>query len=417
MTDLQSLLTFKKDQGEPHSRFFDLAHEGDRKELTTLLENNPHTQVIDTYESQLLDYFVLQNPWLQIDPPRREQEFSEFRKEHFGDGDSWAAGRWVYLPWRHVLIHVLNDDQYQVVRTGRNRNLITAEEQGKYYNSVIGIAGQSVGNSCTLTIVLTGGGKHLRIADPDTLELTNLNRIRSSIAEITAPKVHMTARQVYELNPYTEMDLFTDGITEENIEKFFDGPPKLDLVIDEIDQLGLKIRLRQEAKKRGIPLLSAVDNGDSGILDIERHDLHDDIEFFHGRAGDDLADRVLNQELPQPQIGQIIGKELVGYDVTEERMQQSLLEIGKSIPTWPQLGTAATLNGALVAAAARRILTGQPLEENRVNASLLAMMEPGYLDETEVRRRAEATEKFGKEFDARIDAFLAQLKKGPNPSE
>lgn len=415
MADIQSLLTSHgASQEVPAPRFFTLSDEGDVEEVALLLDRNPYIRVIDTYESQLLDYFLLQNPWLQNSPTQREEEFTDFKRKHFGERQSWEIGVWVHLPWRHVLVHVLDNGPYQVVRTGRNRNLITPREQKKYYNSVIGIAGQSVGNSCALTIVLTGGGKHLRIADPDTLELTNLNRIRSSIAEITAPKVYMTARQVYELNPYAQIDLFTDGVTEENIEKFFDGPPKLDLVIDEIDQLGLKIRLRQEAKKRGIPLISAVDNGDSGILDIERHDLRDDITFFHGRAGDDLAERVLNQDLPQPQIGQIIGKELVGYDVTEERMQQSLLEIGKSIPTWPQLGTAATLNGAVVAVAARRILTGQSLEDNRVNVSLPALMDPEYMSSEEVQRRAKATEEFSKKFDARIKAFLKQIKKKPS---
>jgi len=167
------------------------------------------------------------------------------------------------------------------------------------------------------------------LADPDTLELTNLNRIRGSIADLTAPKVRMTAQQVYELDPFAKLDLFPKGITEENIERFFDGPPRLDIVVDEVDNLGMKIRLREEAKKRRVPVVMATDNGDSGILDIERHDLYDDILLFHGRAGNNIAKRVLGKRLPLPIVGKIIGEELVGFDIVEERMQNSLLEIGK----------------------------------------------------------------------------------------
>ena len=86
------------------------------------------------------------------------------------------AGQWVYLPWRHTLLHILDDAGFHQVRTGRNRNLITKEEQEKYYNSTIGIAGQSVGNSCTLAMVLTGGGKHLKLADIKPFKVDKLTK-------------------------------------------------------------------------------------------------------------------------------------------------------------------------------------------------------------------------------------------------
>ncbi len=408
--ELKKLLEPQERNQKPAPEFFNLLQESDQRELVELLEKNPHTQIIDTYESQLLDYFVLQNPPLYLNPPERDKQFEEYKKDHYGENEPHQAGKWVYLAWRHTLLHILNDDAYQVVRTGRNRNLILPEEQKKYYNSVIGIAGQSVGNSCTLAIVQTGGGKNMRIADMDTLELTNLNRIRGSITDITSPKVNMTARQVYELDPYANLELFGDGLTEENIEKFFDGPPKLDVVIDEIDSLGLKIRIRQEAKKRGIPVVMAADNGDSGVLDVERHDLQDDIELFHGRAGKDIADKVLNQQLSPPLIGKIIGEDLIGFDIHEERMLDSLLEIGSSIPTWPQLGTAATLNGALVATIVRKILTGQPVIDKRAVFSSPELLVPGYNDPEIKKQRTQKIEEFTQEFNRRMQKFESPSK-------
>ncbi len=372
----------------PRPEFFDLTREKDRTIVSDLLERSPHIAVIDTLETQLKELLTLERPELYQDKARRDTEFLAYRRRYQGEREWWELGLWCYLPWREVLLHLLSDAEFQKVRTARNRNLIPPNEQERYYQSAIGIAGLSVGNSCALALVLMGGGKRLRLADLDTLELTNLNRIRGSIADLTKPKVHMTAQQIYELDPYADLTLFPDGLTEENIVAFFDGPPRLDVVVDEIDNLGLKFRIREEAKKRRIPVIMATDNGDSGLVDIERYDLEPDIAPFHGRGGPDLKDRVVQGPRPPlPVIGRIIGGQLVGWDIVEPRMLDSLLEIGKTIPTWPQLGGAALLNGVAVAVAIRKILTGRPLTNRRGILSLSSALIPEYDSPAQVAER------------------------------
>lgn len=403
-------------QEEPKPEFFDLSREDDRVRLSQLLEAHPHIAVIDRYEQQLKEIFTLEHPPLYADKTRLEAEFPPFREAHYAGREPWQAGVWAYLSWRAVLLHLLPDADFQRVRTARNRNLIPADEQEKYYNSTVGIAGLSVGNSVALALVLMGGGKHLRLADNDTLELTNLNRIRGSIADLTKPKVFMTAQQIYELDPYADLALYAEGLTEKNIQAFFDGPParnasrsdaggpRLDVVVDEIDHLGMKLRIREEARKRRIPVVMATDNGDSGLVDVERYDLDPNVKPFHGRLPEDIAARIrAGEKLPLPVIGTTIGEHLVGWDITEPRMQASLLEIGKSIPTWPQLGGAALLNGVAVAVTIRKILTGQPVTDRRAILSLSSRLIPEYDSPENVEQRRRETEAFVKKLREAFD--------------
>jgi hypothetical protein len=46
-------------------------------------------------------------------------------------------------------------------------------------------------------------------------------------------------------------------------------------------------------------------------------------------------------------------------------MFKSLAEVSKTLPSWPQLGGAATQAGVAIAYAARRIILGQPIDAGR----------------------------------------------------
>ncbi len=208
-------------------------------------------------------------------------------------------------------------------------------------------------------------------------------------------KTEMTARQIYEINPYATVELYSEGLTLENIEQFFEGPPKLDIVIDEIDNLAVKYLIRERAKKHRIAVVMAADNGDNGVVDIERYDEDSETKFFHGRMGEINYEMLTN--LDKFGIGKLITKH-VGPENVTERMQQSLLEMGKTIVSWPQLGGAALLNGSAVAYCVRKILNKQPLEDNRALVSLDEKLIPSYNSEEETARRQRIADGFRKMF-------------------
>lgn len=392
MNNLESLLTAKPDNPpEYEPAIFDLTKTEDQKMVSDLFSTGQIHRVVDDYREEVKEYFQISNP-SGVYAPDFEDKFQSYLASFTKDRPLWQLGRWVYYPWLSSLVHLLEDEAFQVVRTGRNRNLINSEEQNKFYNCTIGIAGLSVGNSVTLAIVLQGGAHHIKIADHDNLALSNLNRIRAGVEFLALPKVIMTARQIYSLNPYAKVEIFQAGLTPDNVGQFFDG---LDLVIDEIDNLAAKYLIREEAKKRRLAVVMAADNGDNGVVDVERYDLDPQPEFFHGRLGEVSYDFL--KSLDKFGIGKYITKH-VGPENVTERMQQSLLEMGKTVVSWPQLGGAALLNGSAVAYCVRKILTVQPLENNRAVISLDEKLTPDYNSTEQMTRRQTVDDNFRKIF-------------------
>ena len=373
---------------------FNLKNQKDCLSLEALFKQNKIQQVSDDYKEQQRELFAVNNPAL-VYTSEFQQKFQEYFNSLTAKEPLWQQGRWIYFPWLSTLTHLLEDQDFQKVRTARNRNLITQKEQEVFYNSVIGIGGLSVGNSVVLSIVLQGGGKHFRIADHDALALSNLNRIRAGIESLGLKKVEMTARQIYALNPYATVEIFPDGLTKDNLEKFFAGPPKLDIVIDELDTMGIKLLIREKAKKYNIAVAMGADNGDNIIVDIERYDLNPETKHFHDRLGAVTYEELSG--LDKFGIGKTITKFLGPENITE-RMQQSLLEMGKTIVSWPQLGGAALLNGVAVAYCVRKILNKEQLESNRAIISLDEHLIPEYDSQSEKEKRRQVAERFKKMF-------------------
>lgn len=373
---------------------FDLKKDEDRSKVEKLFENRNVQKVSDDYEEQLRELFAINNPSQVYQPgfaEATEASVAELKKT----APLWQHGRWIFYPWLSALVHVLEDADFQKVRTARNRNLINQEEQEKFYNAVIGIGGLSVGNSVALAIVLQGGGRHIRLADFDRLALSNINRVRAGVEDLGLPKVEVTARQIYELNPYATVEIFSEGLTPESLERFVAGPKKLDVIIDELDNIAIKYLIREKAKKYSLPVVMAADNGDNAVVDVERYDQDPNLAFFHGRLGDVTYDGL--KSLDKFGIGKTITKHIGPENITA-RMQASLLEMGKTIVSWPQLGGAAWINGAAVAYCVRKIVNSQPLENDRALVSLDEKLIPEYYSPAAVQERKDIADSFKKMF-------------------
>jgi molybdopterin/thiamine biosynthesis adenylyltransferase len=341
---------------------------------------NKKTTIIDKIADQLEELFLLRNPKYRFIKDY-QKDLELFLKKILKGKDLQKIGYWIYYPWNNYLVHSLDEKLLFEIRTARNLYLISKEEQKKFYNARIAIAGLSVGSYAALTITMTGGSKFLKIADPDEISASNLNRIRTGIHNIGVNKAIAVSRQIYEINPFAKLEVIPEGINEKNIEKFL-LKPKVDLLIEEMDNLYLKIKIREIAKKYKIPVIMAADNGDNIIVDIERFDLKPNYPILHGLVkftSNDLKN-IPPQEIPK------YTAQIAGADLATPKMLYSVLEVGKSIYSWTQLGNAATLCGVILTYLARKIINREKIIEGRIDFNvdkLLSILPKNYEKERE----------------------------------
>jgi molybdopterin/thiamine biosynthesis adenylyltransferase len=334
-----------------------LSKEADRGALRELLDREgPRIQVFDTLLQQLRDLFKTRNPGCTL----IAAEIGSLTREHLADASLDEYGAWIYYPWSKRLVHLLDEAEFAELRTNRNRYKITPTEQAELANKRIGVIGLSVGQSAAVVLALERSFGELRLADFDTLDLSNLNRLRAGVHSLGVSKAFVTAREIAEIDPYENLTLLPQGISEQNVEEFLLGSGKLDIVIEECDSLDVKLLVRHHSRRHRIPVV--MDTSDRGMLDIERFDLEPDRPLFHGLAGDLPADALfgLTSEQKIPFVLRILGSQ-----TTSPRLRSSMLEVGSTISTWPQLASAVSLGGAAVADAARRIVLAQSQPSGR----------------------------------------------------
>ncbi|MGK8501466.1 Rv1355c family protein [Nocardia asiatica] len=268
------------------------------------------------------------------------------------------ADRWIYYPWRAAVIGLPGPRTYRSIRLDRNRNKLTGAEQDRLAERTIGIIGQSAGHTIAHLLALEGVCGGLRLADLDEIELSNLNRVPGTLFDIGVNKAVVTARRIAELDPYLPVQVFEAGIDENSVDEFLDG---LAIVVEECDSLDMKLVVREAAARHRIPLL--METSDRGLLDVERFDLEPERPVFHGLLGDvraaDLRGLTARQKAP-------FVVRLLGAAGLSPRLGASLVEVGETVTSWPQLAGDVTLGAAGVAAAVRRIGLGTKLDSGRV---------------------------------------------------
>lgn len=272
--------------------------------------------------------------------------------------------RWVYYPWRAAVVRLLGPVGFALLRLDRNRYKVTHREQQRLRGLDVGIVGLSVGHAVALALAMEGCCGTLRLSDHDTVELSNLNRIPATVLDLGLGKAVVAARRIAEIDPYLAVSVQPLGVTTETVDEFLAG---LDLVVEECDSLDAKVLVRERCRARRIPVL--METSDRGLLDVERFDLEPDRPLFHGLLGD-VDSGALAGLTPRQKVPLVL--RILGAADLSSRMAASLVELGATVSTWPQLGGDVLLGAASVATAVRRLGLGRPLPSGRVRIDLEA---------------------------------------------
>lgn len=312
------------------------------KAVLDRLRADPVVEFVDHREAQLAELRGL------LPPPDRE-----LAAEH---------GRWAYYPWRRTAVAVLGPRGFRAVRLDRNRNVITADEQVRLSALRIGVAGLSAGHVIAHTLAAQGLCGELRLADFDQLELSNLNRVPATVFDIGLNKAEAAARRIAELDPYLPIAIMDTGLTLDTVDEFLDG---LNIVVEECDSLDMKAIVRERARARGIPVLMAT--SDRGLVDVERFDLEPGRPILHGLLGD-VDPAALSRMTSREKVPRML--RFLEAQQLSPRGAASLLEIDRTLSTWPQVSGDVAAGAPVIAEAVRRIGLGEHLPSGRIRLDI-----------------------------------------------
>jgi hypothetical protein len=335
---------------------FELHRSEDRTRLLGLVtEQGARLRQHDSVTKQVAELLAVQNP--------KQKVSAEDARNYVDRRGGEEFGVWVYYPWLDLLTRTLPKAEFRLLRTARNRYKIMPDEQERLLAARVGIVGLSAGHAIAVCMALEGVGGSLRLADFDAIDLSNTNRVGCGLPGLGTNKAVLAARRLYEIDPFLSVTVFAEGITEENLDAFLNRGGRLDLLVEECDDLFLKVRLREEARRNHIPVL--METNDRGLLDIERFDLQPDRPILHGLLDDTTSAELksLSLEAKTPFVLQLLG-------ALSPRLAASLVEIDQSLTGWPQLGSGTMLGGAVATDAARRLLLGELRQSGRYNVDL-----------------------------------------------
>lgn len=346
------------------------------------------------FDEAIKELFFIDNPTVEKETPGVNEKLNIYIK------NVEIKPVWIYYPWKNIIIKSVPEDIYFKLRTARNKNIISEEEQKKYRESTLGIIGMSIGSDTLSSIVYTGGSQNIKIADFDTIEITNLNRMYANLIDVGKNKAIIAAKRSWEIDPFIKLDTWTEMVDENNIDKFILDNPKLNILVDAMDTLDIKILSRIICRENKIPVIMATSNGDSVIIDIERFDLDQKLQLFHGLVGEINKDDVKSLSARQNYKNWLkLATKIVGPEYLTERMQESISSIGKELAGVPQLATTVNVAGSAISYVIRRVLNKQEMPSGRYVISLEKKFIPNYNDHNSIKKRLEKTQKFIKSFN------------------
>ena len=254
------------DVREPHERATGMA-EGARGIAQGDLQSEASTQ-LPALDREIL--LICQSGKRSMDAAQAllDLGYTRIASVHGGTTAWRAAG----LP----LVQPLQSDDERDFNERYSRHLLlpqvgVAGQQALLGARVLLLGAGGLGSPAAFYLAAAGVG-HLRIADDDVVERSNLQRqILHTDASIGEPKVHSARARLMALNPRLDVEAVQARVTSDNIDALLDG---VDVVLDGSDNFPLRYLLNDACIQHAIPLVyGAVERftGQVSVFDAGRH--------------------------------------------------------------------------------------------------------------------------------------------------
>lgn len=293
---------------------------------------------VDNFSEHLEDYAKARRPKGYFD------ERSSVLEKYKSSIDRWENSVIVEYPWeeRGRFVRVLPEELYDATVYSRNNFIFSPQKQDALRSTRFAMDGMGVGTSIGYLLVLSGA-KKFTVVDGGNITLHDHNRVPGADVRESGINhaVHWT-RMAYKLNPYLDIRCYPQNLGNgENgtvsMQQFLNGA---DVVIEEADDLGIKIATRQAAKEQGIPVVMGTDLGKDGLLQIESSNLLDPI--FNGRLTPDIMMLLQDPTIDFETKTTIAVDVMVGRDnVPSEYLDAMRRSLEANVSYWPQAAVGA----------------------------------------------------------------------------
>jgi hypothetical protein len=200
------------------------------------------------------------------------------------------------------------------------------------------------------------GVQRFRLADPGTYELNNLNRQNATAADLDRNKAAVAAERIRAINPYAEVEVFTEGVTPDVVRDLTRG---VDVVVDGVDVttmsgLRAKYLLHEYACGRELPLFTGWDMAGAQYVRV----------YDYRRLRSVLDGQLSREDLDTLDSWKLLQRLVPARYVPLEMVRVAAANLDNPDFSFPQLVHAADLFGALSAHLVTCLLTGIPVREH-----------------------------------------------------
>lgn len=272
---------------------------------------------------------------------------------------------------------------------------IPSAEQEAFKEAHILVAGCGRIGNPVAEMSVRHGAENIVVADPDTVDNSNLSGQRYSIDQVGRNKAQMTARNLRNINPVSpEKEIIIsdgisfrvvkeastsgirsvkEGITYENVGRLV---AESDIIVDGIDIRALDVmyELHRVAAEQRKPVIVGYDMAGTALVAIYRYDL-EEMEPLNGELTAETIE-VFKEVRRRYELGDISEANFMNFvnaclkgpisplDVPTEQIEELLTRVGGE--RTPQLGTTATMISALVVETIRAIVSGKEVNDKIV---------------------------------------------------